>query len=103
METGGDGLPDEHRQPYQRYMNAFTLPDLEHGYSTIPQSGLKGRRLPYQRGRGLGGSSIINFLFYTTDPSADWNRWAELADDEEWNWEHAKERYNRVRARLTWF
>lgn len=58
-----DGLPTQRRQPYQRFSNAFVLPDLEYGYTTVPQPELGGRELPYQRGKGLGGSSMINFRF----------------------------------------
>jgi choline dehydrogenase-like flavoprotein len=97
VETGGDGLPEERRQPYQRYSNAFVLPDLEYGYTTVPQLGLGGRELSYQRGKGLGGSSMINFMVYTRGPAADWDRWADLVGDQEWSWGKAKERFRQVR------
>lgn len=99
VETGGDGLPTEHRQPYQRYSNAFVLPDFEYGYKTVPQSELGGRELPYQRGRGLGGSSAINFMVYTRGPAADWDRWADLVGDQEWSWGEVKERFRQVKMR----
>jgi hypothetical protein len=29
---------------------------------TVPQDGLLGRQLPYMRGKGLGGSTLNNFM-----------------------------------------
>jgi choline dehydrogenase-like flavoprotein len=87
----------ENRPPYQRFTNAFVLPDLDHGYVTVPQPGLGGRSIPYQRGKGLGGTSMLNFLIWTRGSGADWNRWAELVGDDEWNWKKIKQRYLKVR------
>jgi len=39
-----------------------TRPDLDHGYVTVPQKELNGREIPYARGKGLGGTSIMNFM-----------------------------------------
>jgi len=101
VETGGKGLPTERRQPYQRYQNAFALPDLEYGYTTVPQQGLDRRQLTYQRGKGLGGSSMINFMVYTRGPAADWDRWADLVGDQDWSWEKTKQRFCQVRCPST--
>jgi len=96
IEAGGNGLPEERRPPYSRYENAFVLPELERGYKTIPQVGLDGKQLLYQRGKGLGGTSMINFMVYTVGPSADWDRWAQLVGDRDWNWENSQKRFRRV-------
>lgn len=77
-------------------MWASTKPELDHGYSTTPQTALNARVLPYKRGKGLGGSSVINFLAYTYGPEADYERWAETVGSEEWRWERVKERYKAV-------
>jgi choline dehydrogenase len=66
-------------------MNAFTLSELDNGYQTVPQEGLGGRQLQYLRGKGLGGSAMINFMTYTREPSVDWNHWAEMVEDPDWN------------------
>jgi choline dehydrogenase-like flavoprotein len=95
IEAGGAGLATENRAPYQRFMNAFTLPNLDQGYTTVPQKGLGGREISYQRGKGLGGSTMLNFLVYTRGPQADWDRWAALVDDDEWSWKKAEERFKR--------
>lgn len=96
IESGGKGLDSTNLQPYNRYMNAFTLPDVNNGYETVPQKGLGGKRLPYLSGKGLGGSTLINFMIYTRAPSTDWDRWASLVDDEDWSWSKMLQRYKMV-------
>ena len=97
VELGGDGSNITQRNPYERYLNAFIYPDLEHGYTTEAQAGLNGRALPYARGKGLGGSTALNFMIYTPGSSADFDRWAELVGDKDWAWDVTKERLRRVR------
>ena len=66
------------------------------GYQTIPQSQLKDREIDYSRGKGLGGSTAINFCVYTRGPSVDYNQWAETVGDSEWSWNNAQRRFNKV-------
>lgn len=96
IEVGGAGLAAEYRAPYSRFVNAFALPELDQGYTTVPQRGLGGREISYQRGMGLGGSTMLNFLVYTRGPKADWDRWATLVDDDEWSWKKVEERFKRL-------
>ncbi|KAH8822084.1 hypothetical protein F5884DRAFT_769918 [Xylogone sp. PMI_703] len=77
-------------------MNAFALPHLDHGYQTVPQPNLGGRTIPYQRGKGLGGSTMINFTVWTRGPAADWDRWAKLVGDSDWAWSRIKDRYRQL-------
>ena len=46
------------------------------GYQTVPQDALGGRRVRYARGRGLGGSSIMNGMVYTRGAAAGYDAWA---------------------------
>lgn len=62
IEGGGIPTGDTILSPYDRYTPAFTRPDLNYGYNTTPQTELNGRVIPYLRGKGLGGSSIMNFM-----------------------------------------
>jgi choline dehydrogenase-like flavoprotein len=52
IEAGPDRSDKKYRNPSQRYLLAFTHPELDHGYSTVPQVGLSGRQLPNMRARG---------------------------------------------------
>lgn len=67
-------------------------------YTTVPQVGLNGRTVDYARGRILGGSSSINFMFYTRGTAGDYNRWAAATDDEGWSWKNL-EKYFRKHER----
>lgn len=53
----------------------------------MPQKNLNNRVLTYDRGRGLGGSTEINFAAYDVGPKDDYDRWARLMDDDSFNWE----------------
>ncbi|KAL2831600.1 hypothetical protein BJY01DRAFT_254221 [Aspergillus pseudoustus] len=87
IEVGKDtrGLPV--RSPEHHYMISFLFPELDHGYITVPQTALKNRELPYLWGRGLGGTSVINFMAYHYGSSTEYDRWANLVGDEAWRWE----------------
>lgn len=62
IESGGAPTGDTIMSPYDRYTPAFTRPDLDHGYHTTAQKELNDRVIPYLRGKGLGGTSILNFM-----------------------------------------
>lgn len=55
-------------------------------FSTVPQKELNGR-IGYQpRGRGLGGSSLINAMLYVRGHARDYDEWADLGC-EGWSWD----------------
>ncbi|KAF2900010.1 hypothetical protein ILUMI_06174, partial [Ignelater luminosus] len=49
------------------------------GYKTVPQKnaclGLKNKQCNYPRGKAVGGSSVINFLFYVRGNKEDFDIW----------------------------
>lgn len=59
-----------------RYLNLFRTP-LDWNYRTVRQSGLGNRVLRWPRGRGLGGSSLINAMIYLPGSAGDWNGLAQ--------------------------
>jgi choline dehydrogenase-like flavoprotein len=63
---------------------------------TVPQKHLQNRQLIYPRGKGLGGSSAINFAYYTRGPSEDYDEWARQVGDASFNWENALRRYKKL-------
>ena len=56
-----------------------------YGYRTVPQPGLGGRRGWQPRGRGVGGSSLINAMVYTRGHPGDYDDWAR-AGAQGWGW-----------------
>jgi choline dehydrogenase len=53
-------------------------------YHSVPQVGLAGRILPQPRGKGLGGSTLINALGFQRGPRQAYDRWAELTGEQGW-------------------
>ncbi|MFZ9478354.1 MAG: GMC family oxidoreductase [Steroidobacteraceae bacterium] len=47
-------------------------------YRTVPQPGLDGRVLPCPRGKGFGGSSLLNALGHQRGAGAGYDRWEAL-------------------------
>jgi choline dehydrogenase len=50
------------------------------GYSTEPESGLEGRRIPFPRGKAFGGSSAINAMAHIRGHRLCFDRWRELGN-----------------------
>jgi choline dehydrogenase-like flavoprotein len=82
--------------PY-RWINIFN-PQQNWGYQTVPQEHLNGVVMAYQRGKGLGGSSSVNFSCYTIGPRDDYDEIARLVGDDDWKWVNAQERYKRLES-----
>jgi choline dehydrogenase-like flavoprotein len=53
---------------------------------TVPQAELHGRKIPQPRGRGVGGSSLINAMVYIRGHAEDYDAWAAAGCDG-WGWE----------------
>jgi len=49
---------------------------LDWGFTTVPQPHLNDRRIPYTRGKVLGGSSSVNGMLYVRGNAANYDAWA---------------------------
>src|SRR5881394_2820324 len=58
------------------YAKTMFHPVYNWGFYTDPEPQMKGRRMYWPRGRGLGGSSSINGLSYVRGQPEDYDRWA---------------------------
>jgi choline dehydrogenase len=70
------------------YLYCIGNPRTDWLYQTEPDAGLHGRRLRYPRGKVLGGCSSINGMIYMRGQSRDYDQWAHLTGDEDWDWAH---------------
>lgn len=66
---------------------------LNWGYKTVPQDQCGGREIDYSRGKGLGGSSAINFGVYTIGARDDYDEWARIVGDESFGWPKMQARF----------
>lgn len=76
IEAGGSG-----KSLYVNVPGAIVLAQrsaaLNWGFQSVPQTNLNGRRIPYPRGRGLGGSALINGMVYFRGHARDYDAWAK--------------------------
>lgn len=70
------------------YLYCIGNPRTDWMYKTEPDKGLNGRSLLYPRGKSLGGCSSINGMIYMRGQARDYDRWAELTGEQEWNWQN---------------
>ena len=99
LEAGGENADPKHQSYGDRHWTFATAPGYDWGYKTIPQEYLQGREINYNRGKGLGGSTAINFCVFTRGPQADYDTWADEAGDDSWSWKYAVERFKEVPPR----
>jgi choline dehydrogenase-like flavoprotein len=66
---------------------------MNYGYKTTPQKHADNRDLDYLRGKGLGGSSAINFGVYTVGARDDYEKWARIVDDYTYRWDKIQKRF----------
>lgn len=65
-----------------------TVGDPRHDwrFQTEPESMLDGRQVPQPRGKGLGGSSLLNGMLYVRGHRKDYDQWASLGNSG-WDWD----------------
>ncbi|KAJ0117388.1 hypothetical protein J7T55_003802 [Diaporthe amygdali] len=60
--------------------------ELDWQFETTPQAGLGGRTLPWPRGKGLGGTSLLNFMTWNRASKQDYDAWERLGC-KGWGWD----------------
>lgn len=65
-------------------------------YTIAPQTALENRVLTYHRGKGLGGSSAINYMAWVKGYKGDYDEWAQIANDSAFSGTEGWERIKRV-------
>ncbi|KAH9476225.1 Pyranose dehydrogenase 1 [Psilocybe cubensis] len=88
------GINDQKNVPLQvPFLGPILAPNTEFDWNTttVVQPGLNNRTVPFNRGRVLGGSSSINFMFHQYGTMDDWNRLASVVGDPGWNWTNIRQ------------
>lgn len=96
IEAGGDNKRDDLYVPSERFVSPYLNREINKQYQTVPQKHVDGRILEYIRGKGLGGSSIANFLAYIRGSASDYNVWADMVGDDTFKWDNVLERYKKL-------
>lgn len=92
LEAGGCNEDPELRIDGKRWLT-FMNQDMNWGYKTAPQEHCDNRELDYSRGKGLGGSSAINFGVFTRGARHDYEEWARIAGDDDFAWDKMLARF----------
>ena len=77
VEAGGFGKSIWTRMPIGNGF-LFGKKRYDWGLTSMPQPALMGRTIVLPRGRGVGGSSLINGMIYMRGCAGDYDRWSAL-------------------------
>ncbi|KAM3069359.1 hypothetical protein ACMFMF_008576 [Clarireedia jacksonii] len=91
LEAGDSNETLEHLPAAERFNIAFSPgSSLNWHYKTTRQQQLRGQEIDYSRGKGLGGSTAINFCAWIVGPRDDYDEWAQEVEDSSFGWENVK-------------
>ena len=79
LEAGGRDRDPWIHIPVGYFKNMYNR-KIGWGYETEPEAELGGRKVPWPRGRVLGGSSAINGLVYIRGQREDFDHWRQLGN-----------------------
>lgn len=86
MEAGNDHSDDLNVLAPGLFPAMYANPEYDWNYKTVPQVNANGRVFAHIRGKQLGGSSAMNFMFWTHPSQGDINNWGALSN-KGWSWD----------------
>ncbi|KAI9439676.1 alcohol oxidase [Lactarius indigo] len=89
LEAGSPNLNDPAILTTARFGSHFRNPRYDWAFTTVPQTNANGKIAYWGRGKGLGGSSGINFFQFHPPSRADIDAFEKLGN-KGWNWEMLK-------------
>jgi choline dehydrogenase len=94
LEAGGDDAVPSVMDADQWFTNLGTERDWN--FVAQPNPHLKGRSIPLNMGKVLGGGSSINVMAWARGHKNDWDFFASESGDPAWNYESVLEIYRRI-------
>ena len=82
VEAGGDNM-DPSWRTHRNMLVQLGNPSQNWGYKSEPVESANRREIGMDRGKGLGGSSAINFTYWIRGPRDDWDEMARLTGDDD--------------------
>ncbi|KAL0937289.1 Glucose oxidase 1 [Colletotrichum truncatum] len=86
LEAGGDHTEDLNVLAPGLFPAMYGNPTYDWDYKTVPQPAANNKVVAHIRGKQLGGSSAMNFMFWTHPSQQDINNWGELGN-KGWSWD----------------
>ncbi|KAJ2968224.1 hypothetical protein NQ176_g9286 [Zarea fungicola] len=71
-------------------------PQLDYAYKTTKQPSLGGREMVLSRGKGLGGSTLLNFQVWQLGARDEFEEWAGLVGDDDWKFDRVMKRLKQL-------
>ncbi|KAL4886860.1 hypothetical protein BJY04DRAFT_227177 [Aspergillus karnatakaensis] len=94
LEAGEAHLGDQHIASPAGMAQVLNNPDYDWCFRSTPQLGNNNKVHHVARGKGLGGSSCINFLSYCRPSRQDIDNWEKLGGSD-WSWDRLLPYYQR--------
>lgn len=97
LEAGGSNVVSTQLSAAERFKIAFD-PDspMNWHYKTVLQQLLNDQVIDYSRGRGLGGSTAINFCAWVVGARDDYDEWARMVGDDSFSWQNVKRSLDKI-------
>ncbi|OCH90043.1 GMC oxidoreductase [Obba rivulosa] len=86
LEAGEPNLDDPKIMLGGQYGATWGDQKYDWGFETTPQKAMNDSVIPWNRGKGLGGTSAMNFWAWCKPPAQDVDAWETLGNPG-WNWE----------------
>ncbi|GJE92683.1 GMC oxidoreductase [Phanerochaete sordida] len=87
LEAGPPHIDDPVNDEPSAFLKPILDPEYDHRYTTTPQPGFDGQPTMFPRGRGLGGTSQINWMIWTVPQREEIEGIGRLGN-EGWTWEN---------------
>ena len=92
IEAGGDRTEDPLILTPGLALSTFNNPLYDWSFKTTPQVHENGRVIGHPRGKQLGGTSAINYLYWTHASQLDIDDWGKLGN-KGWSWDELQPYY----------